>query len=191
MTSPLAILTHTPWWAFVIFALLVARGVTGLTPRSVPVVRLMIVPAVFVAWGIASLAMRSTGSPLLVADWLACAAAGLAIGWQTTRLDGIRIDRAAGLVMVPGSIVPLLRNLLIFLTKYALAVAMTMAPAWRADIVSWDVAVSGLSAGYFIAWMLRFALRYRGHAPGTAVAQPQKRRALTVAVRALSGATRR
>jgi hypothetical protein len=167
----IAILQHTPWWIFALFALLVRFGVQALTPRRVAVPRLLIVPFVFFAWGLWSLAMRSAASPLLAADWVVFGIAGLAIGWWTTRLDGVRIDRAARSVLLPGSTVPLVRNLTIFATKYALAVVMTLSPAWRAQIVSWDVAVSGLSAGYFAAWTLRFALLYRD--AGAAAAQPR------------------
>ncbi len=173
MPSPIAILVHTPWWAWALCALLVARGVPALRTRTVPAVRLLIVPAVFMAWGIGNLAMRSAGSPALAVAWFACAAAGIAIGWQTTRLDGMRIDRAAGRVTLPGSVVPLVRNLTIFVVKYALGVAAALAPDWRADIALWSIGVSGLSAGYFAAWVLRLALRYRGAAHPAVVAQPQ------------------
>jgi hypothetical protein len=173
MPNMLVILTHTPWWAWALCALLVARGVPALRTRTVPVVRLLIVPAVFMTWGIGSLAVRSAGSPVLAAAWFACAVAGVAIGWQTTRLDGVRIDRVAGRVTLPGSVVPLVRNLSIFLVKYALGVAAALAPAWRGDIALWSIGVSGLSAGYFAAWVMRLALRYRGTAPQALAAQPQ------------------
>ncbi len=161
MPGPIAVLSHTPWWAWALCALLMARGVPALRTRSVPVARLLIVPAAFMAWGVGSLAMRSAGSPMLAAAWFACAVAGLAIGWQTTRLDGVRIDRTAGRVTLPGSAVPLVRNLTIFVVKYALGVAAALAPAWGGDIALWSIGVSGLSAGYFAAWVLRLALRYR------------------------------
>ena len=96
--------------------------------------------------------------------WSACAVAGLAIGWQTTTLNGVLIDHAAGRVTLPGSVVPLVRNFAIFLAKYALGVAMALAPAWRGDLALLSIGVSGLSAGYFAAWMLRLALRYRAAA---------------------------
>ncbi len=170
MPGPIVILVHTPWWAWALCALLVARGVPALRTRSVPVARVLIVPAVFMAWGIASLAMRSTGSPGLAVTWFACAVAGLAIGWQTTTLKGVLIDRAAGRVTLPGSAVPLVRNLTIFLVKYALGVAMVLAPAWRGDLALLSIGVSGLSAGYFAAWVLRLTLRYRGATVLAAVA---------------------
>jgi hypothetical protein len=84
-----------------------------------------------------------------------------AIAWTTTRLDGVRIDRARQRVSLPGSALPLIRNLLIFSAKYGLAVAVAIAPASRASLAFWDVAVSGASAGYFLSWLARFVSAYR------------------------------
>jgi hypothetical protein len=172
MPALLAILTHTPWWVFLLGALLVARGVPALRTRSVPLARVLIVPSVFMVWGVASLAMRSAAAPMLAPVWFVCAVAGLALGWQTTRLLGVRIDRAARRVTLPGSVVPLVRNLTIFVVKYALGVAAALAPLWRADLALWSIGVSGLSAGYFAAWVLRLVLRYRAAAQPALVTQP-------------------
>ena len=35
---------------------------------------------------------------------------------------------------------------------------------WRRDLALFYVGVSGLTAGYFAAWLLRFGLRYRNGA---------------------------
>jgi hypothetical protein len=48
-----------------------------------------------------------------------------------------------------------------------LGVASALAPALRPELAILDVAVSGASAGYFLAWMIRFASLYRRSAtPG-------------------------
>jgi hypothetical protein len=133
-----------------------------LWPRAIPVRRLLIVPGVFIIWGLTTLTQRSIGSPVLLLDWLAVCAAGWAIGWQTTRLEGVTFDRARVLVQLPGSAFPLVRNLVIFAAKYGLAAAMAIAPASRGGLLVWDVAVSGLTAGYFLGWLIVFALKYRG-----------------------------
>jgi hypothetical protein len=47
------------------------------------------------------------------------------------------------------------------LSKYGLGVAAALTPALRPELAFLDVAVSGASAGYFLAWMIRFASLYR------------------------------
>jgi hypothetical protein len=69
--------------------------------------------------------------------------------------------------------VPLVRNLTIFLVKYALGVTLVLLPAWRGDLALLSIGVSGLSAGYFAAWVLRLAQRYRGAEQLAAVAPAQ------------------
>jgi hypothetical protein len=165
MTNPLAILQNTPPWVFVLGIVLATFGVQALKPRGIAVARLLIVPLVFMAWGLISLVIRASDTPLLAVVWLACGAAGLAIGWCVTTLHGVLIDRAARRVSVPGSAVPLVRNLSIFVVKYALGAAMAMAPAWHVNIAFCDVGVSGLTTGYFAAWLLRLALLYRAASP--------------------------
>ncbi len=157
----LAIIQHTPLWVFALLAALVVLGVQALRPREVTIWRLLVVPAAFIAWGIASPTAKAATSPFLGVDWVVMAAIGVAIAAWTTRLDGVRIDYAMGRVRVPGSAVPLVRNLSIFLVKYGLTAATAVAPALQGTLSPWDIAVSGLTAGYFIGWAARFALKYR------------------------------
>jgi hypothetical protein len=35
-------------------------------------------------------------------------------------------------------------------------------PAHRSGLIPCDVAVSGLAAGYFVGWLVRFGLKFRG-----------------------------
>jgi hypothetical protein len=160
MPGILVIVQHIPLWVFAVFALLVWFGVQGLSARTVTLRRLLVTPAVFIVWGVIALALRS--SPILIADWAAAAA----IAWTTVRLDDVQIDRARGVLQLPGSWLPLIRNMTIFFTKFALTLAIALAPAWRETLAGWDIAVSDASAGYFIGWLARLALAYR-RPPGT------------------------
>jgi hypothetical protein len=167
MPGIIGIVGHTPAWVFAVLAVLAVLGLQSLRPRTVPIRRLLIVPAVFIVWGIISLATRAPASPALIVDWLATAAVGMALAWPMSRVNALRIDAARGLVAMPGSVVPLARNLTIFLVKYCLGVAAVLAPAWHGQLAYWDIAASGLSAGYFMGFPLRFAIKYRS------VTQPQ------------------
>jgi hypothetical protein len=163
-----AVLGNTPIWVYALFALLVFMGAQRLRARTLPLRRVFITPAVFIAWGIVSLAIKPNISALLVGDWLAAVALGASVAVLAVRFPDLRVDREHRRVHLPGSIQPLVRNVVIFVTKYALAVAMAMTPAARDHLAFWDVAVSGLAAGYFLGWVGRLVAAYR-RAPGSAV----------------------
>jgi hypothetical protein len=161
MPGPLTFLQYTPPWVFALFALLVVLGVQALRPRIVPAWRMVATPLMFSGWGLITLATRSFESPMLFLAWLVAAAAGLLVAWRTVRLDHLGVDRHRGLVSVPGSHVPLVRNLLIFAVKYVLTAAAAISAANRDSFLLWNFAISGLMAGYFLCWLVRFAFKYR------------------------------
>jgi hypothetical protein len=161
MDQILLILLHTPLWVYAVFAVLMIFGLQGLRARSLPVWRVAIVPAFFILWGVISVISRSAAFPIGFVDWLITGAAGFAIAWLTTGRDSVEIDRVRRQVRLPGSVVPLTRNLLIFFAKYALTAAMAVAPAHQVTLLPFDIGVSGLSAGYFIGWLLLLALKFR------------------------------
>jgi len=156
-----AIVTHTPAWVFFLILVLLAIGIQAMRTRSVAPRRLLITPAVFVAWGVVSLAAKPHFSAMLAGDWIAAALLGLGFGWTTTRLAGLRADRERKRAYLPGSPALLARVVTVFLVKYALNATMAMRPDLLDRLAPWDAAVSGLMAGYFVGWLLRFWSRYR------------------------------
>lgn len=161
MPTLLLILTHTPWWVFLLFALLAWLGVQSLRPRTVPLRRVFITPAIFIAWGLVGLVPAARTAPAIMPVWGLAAAAGGALAFFSLRLEGLRADRGRSVVHLPGSAVPLIRNLLIFAAKYGLAVAMARLPEMRGQLVAWDMGVSGIAFGYFLGWTARFLLSWR------------------------------
>ena len=149
-----------PWWVFPLLALLIWRGVNAARPRTVRWRLVFIVPIVFIAWGLAALALASLASPALVADWFATAAVGCLLALFTARFDGLRADRTRGLVHLPGSWGPLARFMLIFWAKYAIGVSLAMRPNLGSQLKLLDIAVSGLATGYFLGWLFCFRRAY-------------------------------
>ena len=155
------IFSHTPIWVWVLFGVLMAIGALSLRPRIVAPQRLLITPIVFIAWGLISLLTKPHFTALLGADWLLTLGLGMAAGWSTTRLRGLRVDRVRHRAHLPGSPALLLRIVTVFVVKYTLNVAIAISPEQAERLTLWDVGVSGLMAGYFIGWLLRFRARYR------------------------------
>jgi hypothetical protein len=149
MQTATDILTHTPIWVFALLAYLIWQGWQSLRPRTQPLWRMLIVPLMFFLMGLSRLVLaRNNGWELLLA-WLVAALlfASLALYRGSGRLA---IDRKNGLVTRPGSPMPLLRNVTVFLLQYAIAVAAAM----HLDDVHITAAligraISGATAGYF------------------------------------------
>lgn len=148
------IIAGTPWWVWVVLLLLINFGIQAFRTRTVPVYRALIVPAVFIGWGVFGLLVAGGGDPVLATTALGSLAAGGGIGYGLTRRDDARFDWQAGVAHLRGSRFPLIRNLAIFVAKYATAVATAMGGA-SFQTLAVGVVVSGLSAGYFLGWLAR------------------------------------
>jgi len=153
------ILRHTPVWVYALFAYLVWMGLSRLRPSLRDVRRVYVVPAVFIVWGLSGLAQRADVLPNAGWNWALGAVIGIALGGMLQQR--MQVDRPRRRVLQPASVVPLLRNVAIFGSHYLLNVAAAIHPRDSAGYLGWDVIVSGLSAGYFIGWAIRFALAYR------------------------------
>lgn len=160
MNTILDILHGTPAWVFVLPPLLLWYGFMSRNPRVILWQQAMIAPAIFVTWGLISL-VQSPVSPLFAGLWIVATLAGFGSAFLISEVGEVRADRAPGRVHMPGSWLPLIRSLLIFVGKYGLGVAIATHPLARAELAPWDIAVSGASAGYFIAWLVIFARHYR------------------------------
>jgi hypothetical protein len=153
------ILRHTPVWVYALFAYLVWMGLKRLQPSVRDARRVYVVPAVFIVWGLSGLAQHADAIPHAGWNWLVGAVLGAALGAMLHQR--MQVDRLHRRVLQPASVVPLLRNLAIFGSHYLLNVAAAIHPRDSAAYLGWDVIVSGLSAGYFIGWAIRFGLAYR------------------------------
>ena len=159
-----AILLNTPLWVFFIFTLLIWLGAFQLRTRSVSIHRIWLTPMVFIVWGLLGLILRNAGSMSSLMPWMAAAIIGALLG--LSRRNTLAIDHVRGIVKRPASVLPLLRNLIVFGVHYGLNIAAAFHPGQH-SIMQVDMAVSGLFAGYFAGWLVRFMQRNLG--AGTAV----------------------
>ena len=159
MTLLIAIATHTPPWVLLVLALLVFLGVQALRPRTVALARVFITPAVFIGWGLVSLAAAAKTAPAVLPAAAIAAVLGVGLALLSVRLDALRAE--PGRVTLPGSALPLVRNLAIFVAKFVIAVALAVRPDRREALLLADAAVSGAALGYFAGWTLRLVAAYR------------------------------
>jgi hypothetical protein len=142
----------------VLLAYLVWMGATRLKPGVRALSRIWITPAIFIVWGLVGLFQRPGEFSEVLTRWVV----GLVLGGALGIAFRIRMqaDRPRRLVLLPGSVLPLLRILIIFGAHYVLRVAAAVHPDMSATYLNWDIYVSGASAGYFAGWVVRFMMSY-------------------------------
>jgi hypothetical protein len=148
------IFRHVPIWVFALLAYLIYVGVQALRPNVRRLQRMFVAPAVFIVWGLIGLFQRMGTVPAAGIYWLAGALIGVALGVAIRQ--SMRVDRAAQRVYLPGSPVPLLRNVGLFAAHFILNVTMAMFVVYRAQLAGCDVLVSGFGLGFFAGWLWRF-----------------------------------
>jgi hypothetical protein len=161
------VLGHTPLWVWILLAFLIWRGVNAMQPRAIAPIRALIVPAVFLVWGLSGL-VGSHGVGLDLALFVVGAAAGLVAGGALATLTptpGLAPD--TGMLAMPGSPIPLAMIVAAFVVKYVGAVTQATAtdPAMQVEIAAVLAVIGGVFAGLF--WgrtlaMFRRALRGAG-----------------------------
>jgi hypothetical protein len=157
----------TSWSIFGLFLLLVYLGLRATRSRVSGWFRVVLNAVVFLGWGLATLLIRP--DPVHALLWMVTAGGGVGLALLTVCFAEMDVDRRRGLVQLPASWLPLTRNMTVFTAKYAIAVLMLLLPQAQSQLALWDLGVSGASAGYFAAWLLRFWHAYRG-APSVAEA---------------------
>lgn len=125
----LPILRQTPVWVWGLLASLLALGTSQLRDRTASVARVSLMPLVMTILSVSGTFSALGNSPhaaMATAAWLGAAA--LAFALLARGSANARFDSAQGVFHLPGSAVPLLLIVGIFLVKYVVGVDLTMAP---------------------------------------------------------------
>jgi hypothetical protein len=149
------ILQHTPVWVWILMAFLVYRGLAALSPSVISVRRALILPIVFLVWGLSGLIFDPGDAAARLAGFAIALVLGFVLGrFVALRSAPPRLIPDENSLAMPGSPLPLIIIGLTFVAKYALAVALGFDKSLQLSIVFEAVlgAVGGLSAG--VLWGL-------------------------------------
>ncbi|MBB4263160.1 MULTISPECIES: DUF6622 family protein [unclassified Bradyrhizobium] len=159
MKSWLAIAAHTPLWVWILFAYLVWQGIQSMQPRTTPIWRALILPVVFIVWGMSRIGFGPQGNAWPLIAWIAAALALLPLGVLTPR--PFEVDHTTGEIIRQGSAFALIRNLVVFSLQYAVGVISVIDASDRALAIIIGRAISGATAGYFIGSTIALVMAYR------------------------------
>ncbi|MDA9526245.1 hypothetical protein XI06_39385 [Bradyrhizobium sp. CCBAU 11434] len=153
------ILIHTPPWVWILLAYLVWQGIKAMQTRKAPIWRALIVPVVFIAWGVSRIGFGHQDSQWPLVAWIGAALALLPLGVLTPR--PFDVDHKTGEIIRPGSAFALIRNLVVFTLQYTVSVISAIDAGDRALATIVGRAISGATAGYFFGSMVALLLAYR------------------------------
>jgi hypothetical protein len=123
------ILRTTPTWVWGLLAGLLALGISQLRDRTAGLVRVSLLPVTMTFFSVSGALSALGRSPHLagaIAAWLIAAAIAFAL--VAPRRAAARFDPVRRLYSLPGSVVPLLLIVGIFLVKYVVGVEFAIAP---------------------------------------------------------------
>ncbi|MBI4987182.1 MAG: hypothetical protein HZC23_00005 [Rhodocyclales bacterium] len=153
----LRILANTPPWVWGLLAALLALGISQMFTRSASLSRVIFLPAAMTGLALYGIFSVFGANPAALLSW--CAAAALAVPLVLSRPlpDRTHYDAATRRFSLPGSPLPLLLIMGIFLTKYAVGVMLAMRPSLGMDALFAPTvsALYGIFSGIFIGRALR------------------------------------
>lgn len=148
------ILRSTPLWVWGLLAGLLVLGVSQLRDRTAGLARVSLLPLAMTLFSVSGTASALGASPhraMALSAWLIAAALAFAL-LARGRGDAAQYDPARRLFLLPGSVVPLLLIVGIFLVKYVVGVDLAMAPqlVQEAPYVLTVAALYGAFTGIFV-----------------------------------------
>ena len=176
-----AIAQHTPPAMILMVALIVWRGYRFTRARVRPIRTYLLLPVIFIIWGVLHIVLAAQllhvplTAPAPILGFLAALIIGAPLGWFSINSTGFAIDHQRKLAFLPGSWVPILRYLLVFVINYLVSMATQLHLLPLTTLALLSFAVSGLMIGYFGVWMGRFLNLYQ-RAPQTDLSLPSRKK---------------
>jgi hypothetical protein len=154
------IIVHTPIWVWVLLVVLIAVGSSQLTQRRITPLRASLVPLLLSALSLAGVVASLAQPELTLPAWVACAAVVAAAMLSRAAPAGTAWDAAEARFIVPGSALPLVAMMGLFLTKYAVGVSFALVPSLHRDVV-FTVGVAVIYGGFAGLFLGRAARLWR------------------------------
>lgn len=157
------IFNNTPWWGYVFIAALIFLGLRATKPRRIPVIRMAILPAIFIIWNSLWLSDKIHDQTYLILFWAIGLVVGIFIGWQTVLAWHIYADHQRKQISLPGTWTTLIYILLVFCIRSYFVYDYEIHPHAAPHLYTPDALFSGLFTGIFTGRALELYLKYKNH----------------------------
>lgn len=152
----------TPWWVWLIFALLLNRGINALQPHVKQLRSIFLMPTIFFGFAVNSLVKNPCATPYTLSLWVLALLAGIAAAWFLNRHVIIKADKRKHLLQLPGTTSVLITVVSIFTIKYffgymsVVHANMCSLPAFIYAKLTLYGGLSGLSVGKMLQYLQKY-----------------------------------
>jgi hypothetical protein len=129
----LGILQHTPVWVWVVFAAILLLGLQQTRTRDVSTARATILPVVMIVLSLSGVLGAFAHVPLAWVAWAVGVGSSLLLASKAVAVRGASRSTQPGHLQIPGSFVPVILILAVFITKYTAGIALAMNPSLAAN----------------------------------------------------------
>ena len=153
------ILSHTPTWVWIVFSLVLALGFSQTRSREVGAVRVTLLPVAMMVLSLSGVVMAFGQVPIALAAWAAGFGLSLTLVGPWFAVRGASWSPRTRRFHIPGSWLPLILILGVFVTKYAAGVCIAVDHSLAANVTF--ATLLSLAYGSFSAlfWVRARSLR--------------------------------
>ena len=153
-------LKHTPIWVYILFGVLLARGLSATSEKKVPYEQIFILPSILFVLSLYSMFKNFNINNLSLLFWLGGTFFGTALGFLHFKSLKVKYNKESNSFIIPGTITTLLLILLIFASKYYFSYQIAIDPKLleQKDFEFLMLSVTGCMSGCFIG-RLAYCLR--------------------------------
>lgn len=158
----LQIITKTPLFVWPLLAVLLLGGLKASKSSEVPIRMLLLIPSIFLGWSLFSFFGKYGTNLLAILFWLLCFAMGFFIGFLHMQKLKLRFDRKKKEVEMPGSWIPLMLSMSIFISKFLIGMISSMIPYFNGLLLFlglelFSTIILGIFAGRGINCLMRYS----------------------------------
>jgi len=154
---------NTPWWVYLLFVYLMFVGYKASKKGVVPLIKLVILPAIFFVLSLETLVSSFKISLLSFVVWFLSLFVGAVLGWLLICRQSIRVDKEKKLFELPGTWVTGIVIFLIFVVKFYFGYELSTDPELKQNTI-FELSMlffSGVFSGSFIGKLFNYLYRLK------------------------------
>jgi hypothetical protein len=157
----LQIITKVPLFVFPLFPIFLHVGLRARRGSSFPIAVLVLIPSLFFGLSLFLFLGKYGTNPGAILSWFFSFAVGGSIGFFYTQKIKLQFDREKKRVEIPGSWIPLILLMSIFVSKFSLGMISSMMPHLKGSLLLmglelFPTLILGIFAGRGINCLIRY-----------------------------------